>query len=67
MFCFDATAKDAAEPGRSRIIRPERFRRFTALSPFRVLGGTHAAAAYLGLTSRSPQSPISALTVQPRS
>ena len=34
MFCSDVTAKDVAERDRSRTIRPERSRQFTALSLF---------------------------------
>ena len=54
MFCFDVIARDAAEPGRSRITRPERYRRSTALLPYKALGCAHTAAAHPGLTVALP-------------
>ena len=44
MFCSDVIARGVAERGRSRTIRPERSRQFTALSPWRALGYIPAAA-----------------------
>jgi hypothetical protein len=60
IFCFDVIARDAAEPGRSRITRAERYRRFTALSPCQALGCTHADTASPASTSQSPLFPSSA-------
>jgi AraC-like DNA-binding protein len=64
MFCSDVIARGVAERGRSRTIRPERSRQFTALSPWRALGYTPAAAACPVLISQSLRSPSSALTVR---
>ena len=63
-FCSDVTARDVAERDRSRTIRPERSRRFTALSPWRARGCTPAAAACPVLISQSLRFQSSALTEQ---
>lgn len=60
ILCFDVIVRDAAEPGRSRITRPERYRRSTALSPCQALGCTHADNASPASTSQSPLFPSSA-------